>query len=116
VGLDSLEIPRCPHCGEPLVFNNILCERNYVEEGYKPKWEEYKNWLQGTLNRKLCIIELGVGMNLPDVIRWPFEKIAFYNQKSSFFRVNETLYQMTDELADKGISIDMNAVKFLNEI
>jgi hypothetical protein len=55
-------------------------------------------------------------MNLPDVIRWPFEKIAFYNKKSSFFRINESLYQMTKELADKGVSIEKNAIEFLNEI
>jgi NAD-dependent SIR2 family protein deacetylase len=116
VGLDSLEIPKCPCCGEPLAFNNILCEKNYVEDGYKPQWEVYTKWLQNTLNKKLCILELGVGMNLPDVIRWPFEKIAFYNKKSSFFRINETLYQMTEELADKGISIEKNAIEFLNEI
>jgi NAD-dependent SIR2 family protein deacetylase len=116
VGLDSLEMPVCPCCGAPLVFNNILCERNYVEEGYKPQWTLYTEWLQGTLNKNLCILELGVGMNLPDVIRWPFEKIAFYNNKASFFRINETLYQMTEELADKGVSIEKNAIEFLNEI
>jgi NAD-dependent SIR2 family protein deacetylase len=114
VGLDSLEAPKCPCCGEPLAFNNILCESNYVEEGYKPQWERYTKWLQGTLNRKICIIELGVGMNLPNIIRWPFEKIAFYNNKASFFRINGGIYQMTEEIADKGVSIEMNAVEFLN--
>jgi NAD-dependent SIR2 family protein deacetylase len=116
VGLDSLEIPKCPCCGAPLAFNNILCDENYVEDGYKAKWELYTKWLQGTLNKKVCIIELGVGMNLPNVIRWPFEKIAFYNQKASFFRINGGIYQMTEELADRGISLNMNAVEFLNEI
>lgn len=115
VGLDSLEIPKCPRCGKPLAFNNILCGRNYVEEGYQPQWEKYKKWLQMTLNKKLCIIELGVGMNLPDIIRWPFEKVAFYNQKANFFRVNESLYQMTEDLGDKGISININAIDFLHE-
>jgi NAD-dependent SIR2 family protein deacetylase len=113
VGLDSLEHPKCPYCGAPLAYNNILCEDNYVEEGYKPQWERYTKWLQGTLNKKICILELGVGMNLPNVIRWPFEKIAFYNQKANFFRINEKVYQLTEELADKGISIEKNAVDFL---
>jgi NAD-dependent SIR2 family protein deacetylase len=116
VGLDSLEIPKCPCCGAPLAFNNILCDEKYVEDGYKPLWELYTKWLQGTLNKKICVIELGVGMNLPNVIRWPFEKIAFYNNKASFFRINGGVYQMTDELADKGTSINMNAVEFLDNI
>lgn len=114
VGLDSSERPVCHLCGEPMAFNNILCESNYVEEGYKPQWEKYTNWLQHTLHKKVCILELGVGMNLPGIIRWPFEKIAFYNEKASFFRVNEQLYHMTKELENKGVSIAANAVDFLN--
>ncbi|MDE7273177.1 MAG: hypothetical protein K2N95_08965 [Lachnospiraceae bacterium] len=115
VGLDSLEMPKCPVCGKPLAYNNILCEQNYVEEGYQEQWKRYTKWLQQTLNKKLCILELGVELNLPNIIRWPFEKVAFYNQKADFFRVNASLYQMTEELSDKGIGIGMNAVDFLRE-
>ena len=112
----NLKRPVCPNCGKPLVFNNILCENSYVEQGYQPQWEKYTKWLQLTLNKKLCILELGVGMNLPNVIRWPFEKVAFYNQKASFFRINKSLYQMAEELSEKGISIEENAVEFLQQI
>lgn len=113
-GLDSLERPVCSMCGKPLAFNNILCEGSYVEEGYKPQWEKYTGWLQRTLNKRLCILELGVGMNLPGIIRRPFERVAYYNEKASFFRVNELLPYMAKELENKGISVMMGAVGFLN--
>lgn len=115
VGLDSLERPVCCRCGKPLAFNNILCEGDYAEEGYKPQWGKYTDWLQHTLNKKLCVIELGVEMNLPDIIRWPFEKAAYYNEKASFFRINARLPHMAKELENKGISVVKNAVDFLNE-
>lgn len=115
VGLDSLERPVCPLCGKPLEFNNILCKGGYVEEGYKQQWGKYMGWLQHTLNKKLCVLELGVGMNLPSIIRWPFEKVAFYNEQASFFRINEQLYHMTKELENKGVSIMVNAIDFLKE-
>ncbi len=115
VGLDSLEIPTCPVCGKPLAFNNILCENSYLEDGYQVQWGKYTKWLQMTLNKKLCILELGVEMNLPNIIRWPFEKVGFYNQKASFFRINGSLYQLTEELGEKGVSISENAVDFLLE-
>lgn len=86
-----------------------------MEDGYQKQWEKYTKWLQRTLNKKLCIFELGVELNLPNIIRWPFEKVAFYNQKASFFRVNGSLFQMTEELSDKGVSIEMNAVDYLRE-
>lgn len=114
VGLDSLERPVCRFCDAPLAFNNILCEKNYVEAGYKSQWEKYTDWLQHTLHKELCVLELGVGMSLPGIIRWPFEKAAFYNKRASFFRINEQLYHITKELENKGISIAMHAADFLN--
>ncbi len=107
--------PVCEHCGKPLVFNNIMAE-NYVEEGYLEQWEKYTKWLQMTLNKKLCIIELGAGMHLPGIMRWPFEKIAFYNKKASFFRINQTVYQLPEDVGEKGISIEGNAVSFLRSL
>ncbi len=106
----------CTACGESMVLNNIYAE-NYIEEGYLQQWEIYKKWLQGTVNRKLCILELGVGMKYPTVIRWPFEKVAFYNKKSKFIRANEKLYQLTPELAENGYFVTENAVKlFVNPL
>ena len=108
--------PKCPECGKALQMNHIGSKK-YSQEWYLPKWNLYTKWLQGTLNKKLCIIELGVGMKYPSVIRWPFEKVAFINQNAKFLRVNETLYHLTQEIKDKGISIQKNPVDFLlNEI
>ena len=65
-------------------INNVYAE-NYNENGYLSDWQIYTKWLQGTLNKKVLILELGVGLVFPSVIRWPFEKIAFYNQKEVIY-------------------------------
>ena len=95
-----------------MIYNNIYTEK-YDENGYLGNWQIYTKWLQGTLNKKLCIIELGASMQFPQIIRFPFEKIAFYNQKAQFFRVHSKLYQLTEELKDKGTAIKENPVDFL---
>ena len=107
--------PICPKCGKPLVFNTVLAE-NYVEEGYLEQWGIYTKWLQGTVNRKVCILEIGVGMRFPTVIRWPFEKIAFFNQKASFFRVHSKLYQTTEEIKEKSYGIKASLDEFFGEL
>lgn len=107
--------PICPHCKKPLVFNNVEAE-NYVEEGYSEQWMLYKKWLQGTVNTNVCILELGVGMKYPTVIRWPFEKIAFFNQKAEMFRVHSRLYQMAEEIKDRGYGICQRPEDFLKEL
>ena len=106
----------CPKCGKKQVMNRIF-NRKYSEEGYLKQWQLYMKWLQGSVNRKLCVLELGVGMKYPSVIRWPFEKVAFINQKAKFIRVHDYLYQLTEDLKEKGISVQMSPVEFLrNEI
>lgn len=110
--LNTELFPCCPVCGKTLCFNHIY-NRNYNEGGYLAQWAAYRNWLQFTINKKLCILELGVSLKFPNVIRWPFEKVGFYNQKASFIRVHETLYQLTKELGDKGFSVKENPVDFL---
>lgn len=109
---EKVEIPLCPKCGKRLVFNNIEAE-NYVEEGYLGQWNEYRKWLQGTVNKKLCVLELGVGMKYPSVIRWPFEKIVFFNQKSHLFRVHSKLFQLSEEIRERGFKIEEKPIDFL---
>lgn len=106
--------PVCPHCQRGMVFNNLAAE-HYAEEGYLSKFTEYKKWLQTTINKKLCILEFGVGLSHPGVIRFAFDKMAYYNMKSEFYRIHETLYQHTAENHDRGISVSMNALDFMQK-
>ena len=113
-GEDIVEIkkPVCINCKKNLVFNNVnMC--HYAEEGYLDQWNQYTKWLQGTVNRKLCVVELGVGMQFPTVIRWPFEKIVFFNQKSNLFRIHSKLYQLTEEIKERGFSLKENSTDFI---
>lgn len=101
----------CPNCNE-LLQSNVISAQTYNEAGYLPVWEMYTKWLQGTVNRKVCIIEAGVDFSYPSVIRFPFEKIAFFNQKASFYRIHEKWYQLTEELKDKSTAIACNGKEF----
>lgn len=110
--LKSIQFPVCPICGKPMVYNNKRVQ-NYVEAGYLEAWRNYTRWLQGTVNKKVCVLELGVGMQFPNVIRWPFEKIVYFNQKASMFRVHSKLYQLTEEIKERGYKIDEKPIDFL---
>ncbi|MCM1089080.1 MAG: hypothetical protein NC419_13070 [Muribaculaceae bacterium] len=112
--LEMLEEPICEYCGQKKRFNQIGTTK-YAEEGYLPQWERYTKWLQGTVNKKLCVIELGVGMQLPSIIRWPFERIVQYNQKSFLYRIHPSLYQLEAKIADRALGIKENPVKFFSK-
>ncbi len=111
-GRDQISCPTCPECGKYLVFNNRKAKQ-YVEEGYLEQWNKYMRWLQGTVNKRLCVLELGVGMQYPTVIRWPFERVTFINEKSSMFRIHSKLYHLTEEIKDRGYKIQEKPIDFL---
>ena len=87
-----------------------------LDEGEdQESWNKYLHWLGFTLNQKLCVLELGVGFQYPDLIRFPFEKVSYFNQKSRYVRMNERFPQLSAEIADRGVSIKKNPVEFFGE-
>lgn len=113
--LENDKLPVCPHCNKEVVFNRLPLEK-YNEGGYLEKWEKYNRFLQGTVNKSLLILELGVGMNYPSVIRFPFEKIAMFNKKSKMIRVHPTLAFSTPEIKDTCECISADPVAFLRDL
>lgn len=82
--------------------------------GERPSmWSAYMDWLQGTLHRKLLVLEFGVGLTCPNLIRFPFEKAVFYNQKAELIRVHASLSQLPVELNGRGISVATDATALL---
>lgn len=113
--MEKMENPHCRHCGAPLVFNNIEAGK-YVEEGYLEAWNRYMKWLQKTVNRELCLLELGVGLKFPSVIRWPFEKTTFYNQKAKMFRIHHNLSQSVENIQDRCYSREEDSVTYMSNL
>ena len=108
----KLKVKVCPTC-KKIMQPNIVSYNYYDEAGYLDKWGRYTKWLQGTVNRKLCILELGVGLAYPTVIRWPNEKIVTYNNKSYMFRIHDKLYQLSEGIGDRAKSIAENPMNII---
>lgn len=81
------------------------------------QWKTYMRWLSGTLGHRLCILELGVDVMSPQLIRWPFEKTLELNLKSTMVRVHGTFPQLTKEMNETGraYSVKSDAVSWLLE-
>lgn len=103
----------CPYCNKQLVFNNIYAPK-YVEKDYLPQWNKHKLWLSGTLNHSLLLLELGVGMKYPQIVRWPFERLCMLNNQANLVRVNDILWQIPAEISGKSTSIKKNPIEYLD--
>ena len=69
--------------------------------------------MAGTLNRDNLILELGVGFKDPGVIRFPFEKTVYFNQKAFLCRVNKRFPQIAGEIKERAAGIGENSVEWI---
>ncbi len=103
--------PVCPVCGK-IGKLNVLQNMPYQERGYLEEWKAYQTWLQNTMNKKMIILELGEGFQTPTVMRWPFEKLVFFQEKAILCCVHETLSMVSKEVSERAYSIMENSVDF----
>lgn len=105
-------LPRCPYCGAlaELVFRH----ENFEKEDFR----RYADFVESSADKRLCILELGVGFNMPVVIRWPFEKYIRVFPKAKLFRVSRgyagyrdhpAYYQVPEDLQGRAFSIHADA-------
>lgn len=111
----SIEQSVCPFCGEKIVYNTIEANK-YCEGGYLEQWDKYMKFLQKTINKKLCLIELGVSMRFPEVIRNAFEKTTFYNQKANLIRIHSSLADVPQTIKDKSFIKHEDSVAYFGNM
>lgn len=106
-------------CDNPVIEESQVNQDKLVMPVYNEdseRWDTYLKWLAGTLNRELVVLELGVGFDHPDLVRFPFEKTVMYNNKAYMIRVNNNLYQLPSELKDKGCTAKCTATDFIRSL
>ena len=87
-------IPKCPVCGEEMAMH-LRSDGTFVEtkEWYEQS-EAYYDFLNKNQNKKIVLLELGVGFNTPTIIRFPFEKLNKILPKTSLIRVNKENFEV----------------------
>lgn len=112
---ESGKVPKCDVCGcvmEP----NLYGIENYNENGYLKQWRLYNIWLQKSLSKKLLVIELGMDYTLPNVLRWPLERVVFISNSAKMIRISEKFSQYPEELAGKVITVDAEPEKYIGDL
>ena len=103
-------LPRCPNCG-------ALADLTFRPENYEEGYRRYASFVNSSIDKRLCILEIGVGFNTPGVIRWPFEKFTKRIPGAKLFRVNRGYRdvrhpgypEVPEELRGKAFSIALDA-------
>lgn len=99
-------IPCCPKCGEPMVMN-LRADDSFVEnDGWHRAASRYRAFLGNCQNASVLYLELGVGMNTPGIIKYPFWKLTAANPKATYACINAGEAYGPQEIAGQTVCLD----------
>lgn len=99
-------VPRCPKCGEPMAMN-LRSDDTFVEDfGWNEAASRYVNWVQAHDGKKLLLLELGVGMNTPGIIKYPFWRITAKNPNATYVCLNFGEAECPKQIEDRAILVN----------
>ena len=67
----------CPVCGGTMDVNLRVNQYFVQDKNWYESDERYEKYVTEHINSRLVLLELGVGMNTPSIIRYPFERITY---------------------------------------
>ena len=99
-------IPRCPRCGKPLTMN-LRADDKFVEDsGWHKAAQRYEKYLRSHDGQHILFLELGVGMNTPGIIKFPFWRMTFQNPNAFYACLNFGESYAPKEIEDRSVCID----------
>ena len=99
-------IPHCPKCGKPMTMN-LRCDDSFVQdEGWYSAAKRYEEFLIRHEGKRVLLLELGVGMNTPVIIKYPFWRMAARNPDCIYACINRGEAFCPKEIEKQSICID----------
>lgn len=109
-------IPKCPICGKPMSVN-LRCDDTFVQdEGWHKANKRYGEFVRKHENSHILYLELGVGMNTPGIIKYPFWQMTMQNENAVYVCVNYGEAVCPKQIESRSICIDEDIGKVLNSM
>ena len=113
--IPSSLLPRCPVCGAPMVPNLRADDTFAEDEGWHAACGRYSAFLAE--NRKnVLFLEIGVGMNTPSIIKYPFRRMTYANESARYVCVNLYAAVAPEEIARRSLCIGGDVAEVLQKL
>lgn len=114
--IPSSMVPKCPVCGGPMDMN--LRKDNYFvqDDAWYETEQRFSDYLSEAVNKKLVLLELGVGFNTPTIIRFPFEKMVREHDNISLIRLNLDQAVVPESFGNRAVGINADMAESIKDI
>ena len=107
-------VPHCPNCGRPMTTHLRVDDRFVEDEGWHAAAARYDEFCRRHEGMRVLYLELGVGMNTPMVIKYPFWNAVDANPKATYASVNLGESCAPEAVKERSILIDGDVGKILS--
>ncbi len=106
-------IPRCPHCGGE-AFPWVRGYGNFLQgKKYEGEYRKVSDWIAAHADRRLLLLELGVGRITPMFIQEPFWNLTLSLPHARYVAVNDRYGFLPTQIADKGMVVVADIARVL---
>lgn len=107
-------IPKCPVCGAPMTMS-LRCDNSFVQDaGWYAAANRYEDFIRQHSNSHILFIELGVGMNTPVIIKYPFWQMTAQNPNAVYACINLRESYCPNEIEGQSICLQGDIGNILN--
>lgn len=109
-------IPKCPVCGEKMDVNLRKDAYFVQDDNWYKQDQKYGEFLEEIKNKKVVLLELGVGFNTPGIIRIPFEQMTYQNQNWNLIRINRDNCATFLDLEYRYVALEGDIKEYISKI
>ncbi|MCM1091759.1 MAG: hypothetical protein NC413_13015 [Muribaculum sp.] len=96
---------------------NLRCDDTFVQdEGWYQANDKYHDFVESHSSQHILYLELGVGMNTPAIIKYPFWQKTAHNKKAVYACVNYGEAYCPKEIEERSICIDEDLQRVISEL
>ena len=109
-------VPHCPKCGAPMAMN-LRSDGTFVEDfGWHEAASRYVDFVNTHMDRRLLLLELGVGGNTPGIIKYPFWRLTAQNPNATYVCINFGEADCPKEIEDRAIVVNADLAEILEAL
>jgi len=109
-------IPICPDDGLPMTMN-LRTDESFVEDaGWKMAAKRYQDFLHSHKGKHVLYWELGVGMNTPVIIKFPFWRYTEENPNAYYACLNLGEAGCSKEISERSICLNADIGQVIRDL